>query len=478
MKLKEDFLRLIRDSISQYPDAALLYQVSDPRLLASLEAIATQFAMLSQQLEQNAAEPYIKSRDATVLADAALKGILPMARPARDRVSIQNPTADPYLVPAGRRILDANGRLYVVESAVTVAAGATGYTTAVQSAPRVVDVTVASSDPFYAIEVPPSPEDKFIAGISVTRVSDGEVFAYRPAFCNVQPGELVYHVETDEYRRLYVKFGYQDVVGYQPGIGEVFRLAISECNGDVRPEQGSPFSLEYTLSAQDTQVIIKADTLLEIGSEPMDMATLRELTRYPSAYDDNAVFLGNFDFLVRRRLPQLRFLSIWNEQVEERVRGASIDSVNKLFIAVLPQVGADLAATRALIEQTIAGADDSYRFGHVAVADSQIPVTIEAYVGIQNDPAVVESQIRQSVLREYGEDTPAAKRGQVQTQHKRFYDRLRKEVPALTDQGSDFSVVIGAAPSTILPEQRRYVSNAGLTVTVHTVAQSPSSWGI
>lgn len=477
MQLKEDFQRRIRDTISQYPAAALLYQVGDPRLLAALDAVATMFGMLSQQLDQDAAEPFIKSRDSTVLADAALRGILPMARSARFRLAVDNPTAAPYTLAAGRRLIDSNGKLCVVETAAVIAAGGTGTVTAKQQLTRTVAVQVAASEPFYSIEIPPSEEGNFIAGLSVVRVSDGQVFAYRPQFCNVAPGELVYTVETDEFRRLFVRFGYQDVVGYQPAVGENFQVVISESSGDIRPAIDSPFTLEYALAPGDADVSVKMEALLEPGTAPMDLPTLRDLLRYPAVYDDNAVFLGNFDFLVRRRLPNLRFLSVWNERIEERVRGASLNSVNKLFFSVIPEDGADQGSTEELIKQVIAGADDSYRFGVVAAVDVPIVIAVEAFVGVQNEVAVVEAQIRESVLAEYGIDTPAAKRGLVMPQYKRFYDRLRKEVPALAEAGSDLRVAITLPPGAALPEQRRYVSDASLAVTITTVQQAPSGWG-
>jgi hypothetical protein len=62
------------------------------------------------------------------------------------------------------------------------------------------------------------------------------------------------------------------------------------------------------------------DALLIAGQNPMPMSVLRDLARYPSVYDNNAVFLGEFDFLVRRNFPTLQFLSVWNESAEEQAR--------------------------------------------------------------------------------------------------------------------------------------------------------------
>ena len=83
MLTKADFQRAIRDSISSYPAIAPLYQAGDPRVLQHLDAMATMLAMFSAQLETAMSEPFEKTRDATVLADAAMRGIVRKATPAR-----------------------------------------------------------------------------------------------------------------------------------------------------------------------------------------------------------------------------------------------------------------------------------------------------------------------------------------------------------------------------------------------------------
>lgn len=35
------------------------------------------------------------------------------------------------------------------------------------------------------------------------------------------------------------------------------------------------------------------------GADPLNVSELRVLSSYPSLYDENAVFLGNFDYSVR-----------------------------------------------------------------------------------------------------------------------------------------------------------------------------------
>lgn len=474
---KADLQAIIRDSISQYPDAALRFQAGDQRLLASLDAIATMVAALSQQVEVASAEPFEKVRDATILADGALKGILPMAVPATVSVIVENRSSTPFALQAGRTLLDSAGNLYSVAVPVTIPAGASAQSVLSQRATRAKTFNVTQSTPFLTVEVDPPTDDRFICGISVRR-SDGQAFAYTPEFCNVDAGAFIYHVETDELRRLYVRFGYDGIVGHQPAVGEQFVIEVAECNGDVRPDVGSPFALQYTFTPQDSQIVAAMGALLESGSPPMDTATIRELSKYPSIYDASAVYLGEFDFLVRRNVPGLRFLSVWNERIEERVRGASVNNINRLFIAFLPAVGDSEPAVRARISTVINDADDGYSLSYVTPVDVPIIIAIEAFVSVVNDPAAVESQIRAAVLAEYGVDTPAARRGLIEPQYKRLYDRIRRDVAAVADSEADLRVQITVPPGPLLPEQRRAVTASSLTVTVTARTQTAGNWGL
>ncbi|WP_293000027.1 hypothetical protein [Nevskia sp.] len=476
-RTRSEYLDLIRNSISEYPDAALRYQAGDQRLLASLGAIASMCAALSQQIEVSSAEPFEKVRDATILADAALKGILPMAVPATVRVLIRNNSAAPFTLQAGRAMLDSAGNLYFALTPVTVAVGGTGVAVLQQRSTRTQTYTVAQSVPFLAIEIAAPADDRLICGISVRR-SDGQVFIYTPEFCNVGIGDFIYHVESDELRRLSVRFGYDGIVGYQPAVGDQFIIEIGECNGDVRPGIGSPFALQYTFTPQDSLITVEMDALLESGAAPMDIPTIREISKYPSIYDSSAVFRGEFDFLVRRNVPGLRFLSVWNEQREEIARGPSVDNINRLFVSFIEAQGDDRATVQARIAAVIRDADDGYSIRFVPPVDVPIAVQIEAFVSLVHDPVAVANQIRGAALNEYGIDTPAARRGSVEPQYKRLYDRVRRDVPAVADSEADLRVVITPPAGPVLPEQRRAVTAASLSVTVTPRTQQSEGWGL
>jgi hypothetical protein len=242
---------------------------------------------------------------------------------------------------------------------------------------------------------------------------------------------------------------------------------------------------------------MKITTLLAAGQNPPTMQTLRELARYPSVYNHNAVFLGEFDFLVRRHFPSLRFLSVWNEQVEESVRGMHLDNINALFVACLSESGAEtvleetattgpvapiefteLTATMQQIKAKIEAADDSYRVRFYSAIKREIPVQVTATVASSYDESVVASQIRAAILERFGETAPQSRRGHSTPLYQQIYQLIRDKVPALSVGRADLRVAIDeSALADPRPELWRYVSEASLQVGVTAGNVVTPYWG-
>jgi hypothetical protein len=168
MLTKSDFQKAIADSIAAYPAVAPLYQVGDPRILQSLDAMATMLAMFSSQLEVATEEPFDKVRDATVLADAAMRGVIRKAVPGRVRITARNNGNSAFAVESGRTIIDSSGLPYIVETSSVIAANSAGTFYAVQVKHESIVHTIAGSAPFYSIEIPESSDDSYLCGIAVS----------------------------------------------------------------------------------------------------------------------------------------------------------------------------------------------------------------------------------------------------------------------------------------------------------------------
>jgi hypothetical protein len=495
MLTKADFQQAIADSIANYPAVAALYHAGDPRILQHLDAMAAMLAMLSSSQETAQAEPFEKVRDATVLADAAMRGIIRKARSGRVRVNVANTSGATFSVQAGRNVFDSVGNLYRIDTPATVLDGATGTFDATQIKAETVTHTVSGSVPFYAIEIPESSDDSYLTGIAVSD-SDGD-YEYRERYVNTLADERVFHVEADDQQRIYVRFGQSGVVATQPTDGTVITLTIYRAVGEIAPSANSPFSFEYIESPLESSVELTLNSLLDKGENPPDMSTLRDLIKYPSVYDHNAVYLGEFEFLVRRAYADTQFLSVWNESVEELVRGADVANINCLFVAVLSSSGtesvltepdpntpvapteileASLTATQKAIRTVITNADDSYKVRFFTPVQSKISMTVTATVSTAYSATDVQSQIIDLLLTEYGQSSPAARRGAAKPLYQKVYSLLRQNVPALADANADWQVSIANYPGTLRPELWRYVAADSLTVTVTTANITGSGW--
>lgn len=498
MLTKADFQRAIRDSISSYPAIAPLYQSGDPRVLQHLDALATMLAMFSAQLETAMSEPFEKTRDATVLADAAMRGIVRKATPARVQIRAANKGSDVFAVESGRTVLDSSGLSYRIETPASVpTTGGEATFEAVQLRSLVVRHTVSSSEPFYAIEIPPSEDDSYLCGVAVSD-GDGEL-SYRARYVNTFPDDRVFHIEADDRQRVYVRFGYDGVVGVQPRDGSVITLTVFYTAGDISPAFGSPFSFEYLGSPQEAAIELKMDAILLPGQNPPPMSVLRDLARYPSVYDHNAVFLGEFDFLVRRNFPGLQFLSVWNESIEEQARGANLSSINTIFVAVLSAIGTEsvfdephpnapitpelikdafLTATQKEIRGVILAADNSYKVAFYTPVRSRIGMTISARVAGSYVASTVRAQISEAIISEFGESSESSKRGRNRPLYQQVYALLKSKVAALSGGNSDLTVsIVEPGSVTARPEMWRYVAPDSLSVSVETSNILTPSWG-
>jgi hypothetical protein len=455
---------------------ATYVQAGDPRIIQHLLAMASMLAMISAQIDLESVEPFNKTRDTTVLADAAMKGILPFARPPRVVLAVANPAAVALSIVVGRRFLDAYGRVYVAETAATIAAGGTGAVSVKQVTTRALPThTVSSSTPFYAVQVTANDDtEQIISGLYVS--VDGTLYPYTPEFANLGAGDAGYVIETDELRQLWVRFGWDDTFGIQPANGAAIDIVVEETYGALAVGVSAPFTLETTVDANDRQATFTLQSVTSPGADPVDIDTLRQWANVPPQYDLNAVYLGNFDALIRRNLPNVSFLSVWNEDVEESVRGAKFANINKLFVSFEFTDGTDTAWAQTQIKNLVAAADDSYIVSFVNVADTALPVTIAAQVSVVHDPADVKAQIQSAALTLYGKGAAATKQGMLKLNSKKLNDAIKTNVTALQDDGSDFQISLPDQSSGMLPEQCRYVTADSLTINVTQATYNDGMW--
>ncbi len=496
MLTREDFQQAIEDSVARYPAVGALHRARDPRILQHLDAMATMLAMYSQQLEVAQAEPFEKVRDATVLADASMRGLVPKSQPARVIVRLHNASTTAFSASPGRPLIDSSGRPFRIETPIDAAPGDTVTFEAVQLHEKTRTHAVQESRAFYAVELDMADDDSWLCGLHVID-ADG-AYTHRERYTNTLADERVYHVEADERQRVYVRFGQDGVVGVQPSEGAELTLTMYYSLGRIDDfSPGSPMAFETMQVPAEAQLEMSLHEVLSSGENPPSMRALRELAKYPSVYNHNAVFLGEFDFLVRRHFPSLRFLSVWNEGMEERYRGMSVNNINALFVACLSADGGEpvisqapgemmepvelaeeeLTATHRAIRDKIHAADDSYRIRFYSAVRAPLPVSIAATVATSYDEGVVKDQVRQVMLEEFGEQADQSRRGNTTPLYQQVYQVLRQRVPALSVGRADLRVTIGDDTGDSRPELWRYVSPESLEVSVSAGNVNVPFWG-
>lgn len=455
---KDQFIQDAVNEIASYPTIAKRFQIGDPLITQNLASMAAMLADLSNQVEVTTGEVYLKARDVTVLADASVKGVLPFGSPCIALVQVENTATAVLSILIGRVLRDQNGRMWRVSTGAQIAPGETGVITARQVELRSIIHAVAQNQPFYTIELP-GPDVGYMAEVSVTG------WDYAPEFCNVADGDLMYHIQTDENQVVSLVFGVNGLAGLQPATGSNITISIYDTEGNISPSDGMAFYFEYSDATEKAVMALK--DVIQAGEAPMNITTMREVCSYPGIYSENAVYLSNFDFLVRKRLGAVTFLNVWNERREEEVRGADVKHMNRLFVAALKE-GVSKEALENQITTIIRTADDSYRIVFVPVLEKSVPLKITLYVPSTYDAAAVRQAVRSLMLANYGRLSAWAKRGDAKMLKKDLYDLVRENVPALTQRIADVSVDVIGDDTADLPEHFRYVTEASLVVNTET----------
>lgn len=454
---KDEFIQSAVNEIASYPTIAMRWQIGDPLISQGIASIAAMLADVSNQVEVTAGEPFTKARDVTVRSDAAVKGILPFGKASIAAIRVTNASLQAVRVLAGRSLQDAAGRYWVVTAGVSLGPGEVGTMTAKQVSSRGFTHQVTTNMPFYQIPFS-GPELGYVAAVLV------ENFEYSTNFANIADGERVYNIKSDETGEMSLQFGIAGLSGYQPAVGEQINITIQDTEGAVSLSSGLKFYFEYTGGASDAMLVMELLEVSQAGSDPMDISTMREVCSYPGIYDDSAVFGSNFDFVVRKAISPVTFLSIWNETKEEMVRGANVDHMNRLFVAVR-KAGSTQEVLYSEITAVIKRADDSYRIRFVPVVDVVVPLVVTLTIPTIFESGSVEQVVRSLLLKEYGAESVWAKRGGAQILEKDIYKLVRdNNVSALSARLGNMTIDSIGDDAPQLPEHYRYITPDSLQV--------------
>lgn len=456
------------------------YNAQDPIVLRFLRSIAAFLSLFSQEVDISEIEPFIKTRDRSIIADATNKGILPIGMPTQHVLEVLNRSANSITLSQGRMIEDNSGsRPWRLLQSVTVNAGEMGEVLVEQSEYREVQYTVQSTENFHRVELQLR-DDLSLAGITV-RDNSNQAYQLKKRWMNVEPLEYAFNLTTDSLRRIFIEFGDDERAGRTAQANQVFTFGILETYGDVDVSRLKDASLLDVLTTDETKVSVrfKQGGIVRQGADPLNISQLRVLATYPALYDENAVFLGNFDYSVRQKfMARCHYIAVWNENEQDRYYGVTYQDINHLHIAVVAKNNAEQANLETEIIQYIGLLDSLYkdRVRVHAVVEKPFNITLNGRLAAVHDLDGVKAQIKGLLVDRYGRTKLSASRWLVNGFNTQgISTQLRTNIVAFQDNISDFSLNVPVVLNK--PHEWVYISEPSITLNIERTAEtSGAAW--
>ena len=431
-------------ALQKYPEIAARYAAGDPTVTAPLEAMQHILAEVSRDVDVSELEPFVKSREATILADASNKGILPFATPCRHYVTVKNTGTASLSLQSNRVFEDGQGRAWRFLQNADVAPGTEVDVLAEQSELRTVEYTALSSQPFHQYNLPLQ-DDLSLVSLSV-KDHDNNVYNFVTRWMNTKAGDYSIILKTSSLRDITLEFGDSSRFGRTLDLNTKLKIDVIESFGEIDVTALKEAMLQQINSAHEAklQLKFKSGGLVSMGADPLNIDQMRLLASYPT-HDDNAVFLGNFDFLVRKHfMARTHYCNVWNETIHEKFYGANINNINHLFVSFAPKHESERTALQDEIRQLIAKADSLYsgsRTVFMQAVERRFNIEIRGTLSPIHDKNTVESQIRTLLLSTYG-------RAKVATSYhvangfnlQEIIRLINQNIVAFQDRQSDFKI--------------------------------------
>lgn len=272
--------------------------------------------------------------------------------------------------------------------------------------------------------------------------------------------------------------------------GERYRLDVVYCDGFIDTNELKQAVLSELYDEPERSLSFyffepsreSAESgLVRQGANPPTLSHLRLLASYPMAYDDNAVFLGNFDMLLRKHFGErANYLAVWNEAVHERHYGASLDNINHLNVCVVAKTPADQASLEKQIAERIGLADNLFlgRVRFMTVSPKPYPIIIQGNLSGIHDLDEIKSKITGLLLTHYGKGSLIASRANPDGFNRQEMARLIYDnVPAFSDRISDFVVIGGNDRQK--PHEWVYLDPASISIELNRSADGGTAmWGL
>ncbi|EOD4268379.1 hypothetical protein ACJQ7A_003691, partial [Acinetobacter baumannii] len=318
-----------------------------------------------------------------------------------------------------------------------------------------------------------------LANISIKQGNNNYVI--KPRWMNVEPGEYAVTVTTDNLRRLFIEFGDSERAGRTLQANETVIIGILETYGEVDVNRLKDAALLDVLSNDEQRISVrfKAGGVIREGVDPLAVSELRLLSSYPSLYDEDAVFLGNFDYAVRKKfMKRAQFISVWNETLQEQHFAITYRDINHLNLVVVAKNPTEQATLEQDICRYIGYCDNLYE-GKVnvhEVVEKPIEVKIKGSLASVHNTDMVKTQIKELLVERYGRESLSSSRWLVNGFNTQEMGKLINDnIVAFQDRMSDFTIMLSNELNK--PNEWVYVTKDSITVELERTADiSGATW--
>lgn len=475
-----DIEKQILIRLQEYPEIAVRYASGDPTVKANILAQATMLQMLATEIYKSELEPFIKSRDSTILADASSKGLLPLATSCLHTVRIHNYNQSKILLQTGRAIEDNAGRLWQLTETIEIEPQSYADVQVEQCYIDVKSHHVATSEAFYQIGINPQ-ADGYICNVAITD-NDNNHYVYKPNFMNAAAGECVFVLKTTSQRNFIIQFGDSSRFGRTVQSGTTLNISIKHSFGQIDINALKEASLTEILRPQEQKLTImfKPNGLIRTGTNPLSIEQLRLLASYPT-YDKNAVLLGDFDYAIRSKVGEkCQYLCVWNEAIQERYFGANYANMNKLFVSFAAKNISEKVAITQEIRQHISRLDSLYSGENsvqfVDIQEKPLNIIIKGAISPVHDLLSVQQQISNFLLQRFGKGTIATSYFLANGLNMQELSKsIRENIAAFADRISDY-YVIAENKQLIKPNQWVYLTQNSIKFELSLLEQGHGLW--
>ena len=433
-------------ALQEYPDIYARYISGDSSVTAPISAIQHMLAEIGRDVEVSEIEPFIKSRESTILADASNKGILPLGTPCQHYITLTNRGTQRLTILSGRAFEDAQGRPWQFLQNAEVLPNESVDVLAEQSQVRKVKKTIIETLAFNQFKLDIE-EDMSLVNLTAVD-QDNNIYSFVTRWMNTKAGDYAIILKTDTLREITLEFGDTARFGRTLEANTELEITVLETYGAVDASTLKEAMLQQVNTADEAKLAIrfKSGGLVRMGANPLTIDQMRLLASYPT-HDDNAVFLGNFDFLVRKNfMSRTYYLNVWNEMIHEQHYGSSVDHINHLFVSVVPKNPAEYTLICDEISQLIAKVDSLYSYGNVVFiepVERPFHIMIKATLSPVHDVNVVQEQIKTLLISNYGKEQLASSYNMNNGFNlQEIISLINKQIPAFQDRQSDFKIDI------------------------------------